>query len=201
MDLQSNPWTQLSAQVLSRWEHKLSAYSPCDNKSFMQNHDLSIAETSASEPKSPEAPPYSPIQRSTPLSPSTVQASPDTSQIEDPSNHLEEQESTVQVSQDANHGSDHPPESESPRCGTTWCGFKVVGDNIDKNVHPRHESLDQHTRSLHYFNCYAVKDRIDLGSLSDLKPLVDISQVDLTQLLPQKEDIEGIIENMAILAA
>ena len=157
MDLQSNPWTQLSAQVLSRWEHKLSAYSPCDNKSFMQNHDLSIAETSASEPKSPEAPPYSPIQRST-LSPSTGQASPDTSQIEDPGNHLEEQESTVQVSQDANHGSDHPPESESPRCGTTWCGFKVVGDNIDKNVHPRHESLAHQVFTLFQLLCSKRQD-------------------------------------------
>ena len=165
--------------------------------SCMQNY-LSITETSAAEPNSPcnspEAPPYSPILRSTPLASVAVETSPATPQ-EEPGDYLEEH---VQVTQEADHGGQ---ENEPSCCSSNWCDFKIVGDNIDKNVHPRHESLDHHTRSLHYFNCYAVKDRVDLGSLSDLKPLVDISQVDLTQLLPQKEDLDGIVRNMTILAA
>ena len=24
-----------------------------------------------------------------------------------------------------------------------WCGFKLVGDNIDKNVRPRHETIER----------------------------------------------------------
>ena len=100
---------------------------------------------------------------------------------------------------------DHPPlqvksPMQSPK-SSSWCGFKVVGDNIDKNVHPRHESLDHRTQSLHYFNCYAVKDRCDLGSFSDLKPLPDTCQVDLTKLLPHREDLDEILANMTILAA
>jgi hypothetical protein len=45
-----------------------------------------------------------------------------------------------------------------------WCGFKVVGDNIDKNVRPRHMRLDKGTQSLHYFNAYAIMDRVDCSS-------------------------------------
>ena len=31
-----------------------------------------------------------------------------------------------------------------------WTGFKIVGDNIDKTVHPRHMRSDRQTISLHY---------------------------------------------------
>ena len=48
----------------------------------------------------------------------------------------------------------------------TWCGFKVVGDNIDKTVKPRDMRFDQPSKSLHYFHVYAVKDRIDASGLS-----------------------------------
>lgn len=40
-------------------------------------------------------------------------------------------------------------------------GYKVVFDNIDKNVQPRHERVDSKTKSLHYVHGYAKKDRID----------------------------------------
>lgn len=36
--------------------------------------------------------------------------------------------------------------------------FKLVGDNIDKEVQPREMHSDYQSRSLHYFHTYAVKD-------------------------------------------
>ena len=42
-----------------------------------------------------------------------------------------------------------------------WYGFKYVGDNIDKNIKPRHQMLDSQGKSLHYFHYYALMDRID----------------------------------------
>ncbi len=42
-------------------------------------------------------------------------------------------------------------------------GFKVVFDNIDMNVKPRYMRGDFQTRSLHYVNAYAVKDRINFS--------------------------------------
>ena len=53
-----------------------------------------------------------------------------------------------------------------------WCGFKIVGDNIDKNICPSHQRLDHQTQSLHYFHLFAVCDRIDLSAYSDQAPAI-----------------------------
>jgi hypothetical protein len=45
--------------------------------------------------------------------------------------------------------------------------FKIGGDNIDKDVKPRFMRIDRQTRSLHYFNVIAVRDRIDCSHLPD----------------------------------
>ncbi len=37
-----------------------------------------------------------------------------------------------------------------------WSGFKLVGDNIDKNVRPSLQRLTHQTRSLHHFHSYAA---------------------------------------------
>ena len=50
---------------------------------------------------------------------------------------------------------------------THWHGFKVVGDNVDKTIKPRHMREDRQTKSIHYFQIYAVKDRVDLSNRSD----------------------------------
>ena len=34
--------------------------------------------------------------------------------------------------------------------GNTWNGFKMIGDNIDKNLHPLFQRIDSTTRSLQY---------------------------------------------------
>ena len=47
-------------------------------------------------------------------------------------------------------------------------GYKIVIDNIDKNVKPRNMRVDAQTKSLHYVQMYSVKDRIDFGKLSDI---------------------------------
>ena len=47
-----------------------------------------------------------------------------------------------------------------------WYGFRLVGDNVDKNVKPRDMRLNSQTTSLHYFHTYAVKDRICFSHLS-----------------------------------
>ena len=65
--------------------------------------------------------------------------------------------------------------------------FKLVGDNVDKNVKPSDVRVDSQTKSLHYFQTYAVRDRIDLTSYDDT-PVIDESKVDSTRLLPSESD-------------
>ena len=38
--------------------------------------------------------------------------------------------------------------------------YKLVGDNIDKNIRPREMRSDHQTKSLHYFHTYGVRDRV-----------------------------------------
>ncbi len=77
--------------------------------------------------------------------------------------------------------------------------YRIVGDNIDKNVKPRDMTSDHQTRSLHYFHSYAVRDRIDLSELSSKPPAPDLSQMNSDKLLPMVDDEKFLLENMAIL--
>lgn len=79
-----------------------------------------------------------------------------------------------------------------------WYGFKIVGDNIDKNVRPRHQHVDTHTRSLHYFHAFAVLDRIDLSQCSEINPSIDPWSFDLEKLLPSTEDILELKSNFQV---
>lgn len=45
--------------------------------------------------------------------------------------------------------------------GLRSASYKIVGDNIDKNITPSFQRLDHQTKSVHYFHAFAVKDRID----------------------------------------
>ena len=81
-----------------------------------------------------------------------------------------------------------------------WHGFKIVGDNLDKNIKPRHQTLLHKTQSLHYFNVYAIKDRVDLSQLSDVPPTVDIEAITMDTVLPTPEDLDQLLTNFAVLA-
>ena len=63
---------------------------------------------------------------------------------------------------------DVPSKSVEP-CSTQTkpCGYVIGGDNVDKNFRPSHQREDRRTRSLHAFHSCAIKNRIDVSSLSD----------------------------------
>ena len=58
---------------------------------------------------------------------------------------------------------------------------------------------EHQTRSLHYFHAYAVRDRIDLSSLSSDPPVPDLGQINFQSLLPSHCDAEVLHKNIAIL--
>ena len=79
--------------------------------------------------------------------------------------------------------------------------FKIVGDNIDKDVKPRNMRSDYQTRSLHYFHAYAVRDRLNLDNCDHCASAPNPSTIDLELLLPSKENEMQIRRNMGILIA
>ena len=96
--------------------------------------------------------------------------------------------------------SDTVSASEDERYPTIgWCGFRIVGDNIDKTVRPRDMRHNHQTTSLHYFHSYAVRDRVDVSDLSTEVPLVTSKDMDLNIFLPSPEDCQTLETNFCTL--
>jgi L1 cell adhesion molecule like protein len=105
-----------------------------------------------------------------------------------------------------------PERSQSEQCSNSaishrviqphsqWSGFKIVGDNLDKTVKPRHMRSDHQNVSLHYFHSIAVTDRIDFSNLPDTPPakptpsLKSVSQ----SLLPTSTDNQILRKNFTV---
>ena len=79
--------------------------------------------------------------------------------------------------------------------------YKIVGDNVDKNVAPRYIRTDSKVKSLHYYHSYAVQDRINIDSLSDVQPLSCIPSPEAVakSLLPSSNDDALLVQNIKIL--
>ena len=79
--------------------------------------------------------------------------------------------------------------------------YKIVGDNIDVRITPRYMRTDNKVKSLHYYQSYAVQDRIKLDNLfserlpSCLPPPDDVAK----SLLPTSSDDDNFIKNIKIL--
>ena len=86
---------------------------------------------------------------------------------------------------------------EPPALSTSWKGFKLVGDNVDKNVRASYQRIGHSTQSLHYFHAYAALDRVDFSGLSDEPPPPSI--VDPLSFLPSEDDISMVERDMCTL--
>lgn len=84
-----------------------------------------------------------------------------------------------------------------------WFGFKITGDNVDKNIRPLFQRSDHGTISLHHFHSFAARDRLDLSNLSGKDPDLStaIGDINAEKFLPSEQDIEIIKEEFCILVA
>ena len=80
-----------------------------------------------------------------------------------------------------------------------WCGFRLVGDNIDKTIKPRDMRLDHQSKQLHYFHVYAMKDRINFRHLENRPRLINPEELDLNLFLPSAEDAVTLAANYQVL--
>ena len=86
---------------------------------------------------------------------------------------------------------------------TTWNGFKVVGDNWDKRVNPRHQTMEQKVQDHHAFQYLAVKDRVNLSAFLDsAEPrTTPLSDEHVKVMIVDAQDCEKIEENFCVLIA
>ena len=107
-----------------------------------------------------------------------------TNSIEHGTNGADQVTETLEVQEQHNH---------------EWSGFRIVGDNVDKNIRPSFQRCDRQTKSLHYFHSFAVKDRVDFQTLSDATPINP--PIDSSKLLPSSEDIAMFKSDAEVLVA
>lgn len=91
-----------------------------------------------------------------------------------------------------------------PAPATKFFGYKIVGDNIDKGVKARYMRANKHqNQSLHYFNSFAVANRVDFSALSDVRPSTCLNspQKRAVQLLPSKDDDAILRSNFMTLVS
>ena len=81
----------------------------------------------------------------------------------------------------------------------TCARFRLVGDNIDKNVKPRDMRINSQTSSLHYFHAYAVKDRISFKHLSADATMIFPQDIDFNVFYPSVEDNFQLVSNFETL--
>lgn len=143
---------------------------------------------------SPATPPFSPVYPH--LSPTALQFSPvgpRSSPVVQLGNFQEVQSLPETTEQGAIHTTPRP---------LALYGMKLVGDNIDWTIHPRFVRIDQQTQSAHYFNCYAVLDRIDLSSLSDVLPRMQPNMKEvISKVFPNAHEESVMHDDFAVLLA
>ena len=76
-------------------------------------------------------------------------------------------------------------------------GYKLVFDNLDKNVKPRHMRTDNQTKSLHFVQSYATRDRVDFSRYSNEAP----TEVNAFDVLPTEEDYKSLKADFSTLVS
>ena len=177
-------------------------------KDLLQGISLRDLEGDSSDDGSVEAPSFSPISSGSDESVSSSEVSSDSTSsldrsdpqhsISSPASPINPSPTTVTVSTPTTTTSS-PPNTTIAASSTSssWKGFKLVGDNVDKNVHASYQRIGRSTQSLHYFHSYAVLDRVDFSGLSDEPPPPSI--VDPLSFLPTDSDISVVERDMCIL--
>ena len=77
-----------------------------------------------------------------------------------------------------------------------WNGFKLVGDNIDKNYRRSFHRINRNTTLIHYFHHYAVLDCIDLSGCSDALPT---KPIDVEKLMIDIDDLAMLNDEVIVL--
>ena len=82
-------------------------------------------------------------------------------------------------------------------------GFKICGDNIDKNVNSRYLRLERQNTSLHYFHMFAVQNRINFSEQNDQCPVFQPDAVkDIAKsILPSLHDDQELKKNIGIIVS
>ena len=81
-----------------------------------------------------------------------------------------------------------------------WLGYKLVADNVDKNIRPRYQTTERQTKSEHMVHVLGIRGRINLRHISDKAPPLP-KYLSLNDFLLQQADLKDIMDNFATYVA
>lgn len=76
--------------------------------------------------------------------------------------------------------------------------YKIVGDNIDKNVRRSFQRVDATTKSLHCFHSYAVRDRVNTAGMSREPQTRTVCP---QSILPSEVDEKRLMDDFEVLVS
>lgn len=74
-----------------------------------------------------------------------------------------------------------------------------MGDNLDKRVKPKHQTMEHKVQDYHAFAYIAVKDRVNLSAFLDSQELPALSDGHIKTVIPDSQDCRNIEENFCVL--
>ncbi len=79
--------------------------------------------------------------------------------------------------------------------------FRIVGDNCDLHQKASHQTLSRRNQDHHWFNMYAVNDRVQGLHLPDNLPRASVATLPLATFLPNVEDCVALRYEFIIVLA
>lgn len=79
--------------------------------------------------------------------------------------------------------------------------FRLVGDNVDHEIHARSQSKEHGNRSLHWTHQFAVLNRVQDPLLDDQNQQKPVGEIQYVELLPNSHVQEMLLHNWSVLVS
>ena len=78
---------------------------------------------------------------------------------------------------------------------------RLVGDNIDYEIHARVQSQKHRNHSIHWTHQFAVLDRVQDPKLDNHHSQKPVSEIQFSELLPDKDVMVKLVRNWAVIVS
>jgi len=78
---------------------------------------------------------------------------------------------------------------------------RLVGDNIDYEIHARVQSQQHCNRSIHWTHQFAVLDRVQNPQLDRFSSQKPVSEIQLAELLPDNDVMANLVRNRSVIVS
>ena len=78
---------------------------------------------------------------------------------------------------------------------------RLVGDNIDYEIHARVQSQQHRNRSIHWTHQFAVLDRVQDPQLDRFSSQKPVNEIQFAELLPDNDVMTNLVRNWSVIVS